>query len=1172
MAAKRDKPSYAEQVAARLIDQLEKGTAPWQKPWAPGELQAPFNPTTEKPYRGFNSLWLMAQGHGDPRWMTYKQAGAAGAQVRKGEKGTYIQYVKMRGEEPVTDEAGKPVLDENGKAKTQLVEYDRPRVFGAVVFNGEQIDGLPPLTPAPTMPEWERHQQAEAIMQASGVPIHHAPGDRAFYRPSSDSITLPEREQFPTADGYYATAMHELGHATGHPSRLDRDLAHPFGSVGYAKEELRAEIASLMIGERLELGHDPGQHAAYVASWVQILKDDPKEIMRAAADAEKIATYVQTWEQKQEQQQEQQQGAQIDPNALPEGWTESRPGALATNPNPDRGGIIDAEMGTDKWFYIPNREGIEPSNAVFETRGEALQALQKVLMLDDLRRELATKPTPAEQAVKSARNSITGAIDAIDEWPNEQGAATARNDARLALNALDDGNMVEASNRLRELVIAEARDGNGADHFQQAFDETSKLSSMEGLHYSDRTMQELVKNHGWEENIGGVRRQFEGVGPLGGEVSPNGQRNLRASYDEDRERRRYMGLSLGPKVLADIDGRDITPADAARLINLKAEQYADEQRVKQGLEPKYAVGSPTVELANQTPWALEQQAFAVKQYDDQRKSNEQAGPVVVSGDQLEEIEKEYGLGQEKPDQEEMTPEEIRLRAVLTEQGVSVERQDEIVADIDAKTKPGARIGPFVIPENKQELPVHQKKPEGTMSTERTYLAVPYREKDEAKSHGAKWDKEKKQWYAPAGTDLEKLDKWMPEKRQTAMPVAAGDPKAEFAIALKNAGLIVDDPIMDGTRQRCQVEGDKGKERSGSYIGYLDGHPAGSIQNYKTGTKETWKSSAEVPNLSDADRARLAEEAKERQEQRAAALEKEHQATSDRLTKALADPRTYTAANPDHPYLRKKELAGDAGGLMQDQRGNLIVPAKDATGKVHTVQWIAPDGTKGFAKGGKLEGAFHMRNGDKTDGPIFIGEGVATMETIGRATGATTVAAFTAANLEHVAKAIRAEHPDRAIVIAGDNDHHQPAKGKPNVGLETAERVAKQVNGHAAIPEFDKDSKGTDWNDFAAEKGVGELQKAMNESMVMADRRRLNDAQMLGTDGERVEEIVRQNQAKAERQKGPNVADIKSAYADLRLKAGKEADKQDTSDEVPEEQKEQEQKQTKNRTAGRGLRR
>jgi putative DNA primase/helicase len=124
------------------------------------------------------------------------------------------------------------------------------------------------------------------------VEIRHDQADRAFYRPATDRIHLPPRSSFKTADTFLATAMHELAHASGHPSRLDRDLAHPFGSVGYAKEELRAEIASLMIGDQLGIGHDPGPNAAYVESWVQVLKENPKEILRVSRDANKISTYV----------------------------------------------------------------------------------------------------------------------------------------------------------------------------------------------------------------------------------------------------------------------------------------------------------------------------------------------------------------------------------------------------------------------------------------------------------------------------------------------------------------------------------------------------------------------------------------------------------------------------------------------------------------------------------------------------------------------------------------------------------------------------------------------------------------------------------------------------------------------------------------------------------------
>ena len=299
-----EKKPFHETVAENLIKQLEQGTAPWQRPWEAGEsgLFVPFNPLTGKRYKGINALHLMSQDRDDQRWLTYKQANELDGQVRKGEKGTGIQYWKFTEEHIKKDEHGKTVLDEEGNPVKITVKLERPRVFYATVFNAEQIDGLPPLLKKEQT--WDAIERAETILSASGAELNHSASGRAFYRPTSDSIHLPEKGLFPSADKYYATALHELGHWTGHESRLNRDLAHPFGSEGYAKEELRAEISSMLLGDTLGIGHDPGQHAAYVGSWIKSLRDDPLEIFRAAADAEKIQAFVLGLEQKQVQTQE----------------------------------------------------------------------------------------------------------------------------------------------------------------------------------------------------------------------------------------------------------------------------------------------------------------------------------------------------------------------------------------------------------------------------------------------------------------------------------------------------------------------------------------------------------------------------------------------------------------------------------------------------------------------------------------------------------------------------------------------------------------------------------------------------------------------------------------------------------------------------------------------------
>ncbi|MXS77914.1 DUF1738 domain-containing protein [Nitrosomonas sp. JL21] len=237
-----------------------------------------------------NSLNLISRGYTDPRWLTYKQAEGVGAQVRKGEKSTPVQYWLFTEERIKTDEQGVPILNSDAQPIKEHVKLERPKVFYAAVFNAEQIDNLPELVIK--APDWDPLERSEDLLERSQAIIHHGEIDGAFYRPSTDSIHLPYKHQFPTAAGYYQTALHELGHWSGHESRLNRDLSHPFGSEGYSREELRAEIASMILGAELGIGHDPAQHVAYVGSWIKTLQDDPLEIFRTAADAEKIREFV----------------------------------------------------------------------------------------------------------------------------------------------------------------------------------------------------------------------------------------------------------------------------------------------------------------------------------------------------------------------------------------------------------------------------------------------------------------------------------------------------------------------------------------------------------------------------------------------------------------------------------------------------------------------------------------------------------------------------------------------------------------------------------------------------------------------------------------------------------------------------------------------------------------
>ena len=300
MASGREQmDEYHQQFTNRIIRALKEGTAPWQKAWQPGERVLPRDFSSGHDYRGGNAVYLamtaLDRGYADPRWSGWRQIRESGGYVLKGEKGTPILYVDWRQSRTAGDEHGDPVLDGEGRPKLEWVQRDRPLVKLRHVFNVEQTEGLelPSLQVAAS--EWEGLERAEALMRNSGIRVDHVKDDRAYYNFFENRVVLPERSQFPSQSAYTRTALHELGHATGHSSRVHRPTfvnRGGFGSETYAREELRAEIAAMMTGERLGVGHEPRHGTAYVSSWIKALENEPKEMRAAAVDAQRISDWL----------------------------------------------------------------------------------------------------------------------------------------------------------------------------------------------------------------------------------------------------------------------------------------------------------------------------------------------------------------------------------------------------------------------------------------------------------------------------------------------------------------------------------------------------------------------------------------------------------------------------------------------------------------------------------------------------------------------------------------------------------------------------------------------------------------------------------------------------------------------------------------------------------------
>lgn len=806
------KKPFHEAVAEKLIEQLKAGTAPWQRPWDPGEPGGflPVNPTTGKRYKGINAIYLMSQGRTDNRWMTYKQAAAVGAQVRKGEKGTPVQYWKFSEEQEKRDEQGRPVLDGDGKPAKETVMLERPRVFFATVFNAEQIDGLPLIERKPQ--EWDAIERAEHILKASGAVIRHGENNRAFYRPATDSIHLPDRGQFPTADNYYATALHELGHWTGHESRLGRDLVHPFGSEGYAKEELRAEIASMIVGDELGIGHDPGQHAAYVGSWIKALEDDPLEIFRASAEAEKIKDYVMAFEQQQQVQEQGQAQAQAQGHqARPEAYFDSN-GMLrrwdTADPIPaDWQGI--AKSTTDTYFYI-GREGEErtftPLKAATyqEAQQEAavVQALAVVIgeVLNDpdvtFSHYEAFQGATLEEALRrrglTTVGSVTGhdpgqfwekahdrlsPVFGIDTDHTEMGGPYLERKGLAQAFALKAEQLHQAMHQGQEASMQQAPQQAAPDvaeawtmgHLERgtlarALD-TANLARIERVTNVLDAMQPLnTQNEFWTQHE--LPADVDALdAKIAAAIEPLEQLLAEARVAEARKAGDMETFDVAASNAFDLPPKEPLPHDWNGEIQVQAnaEHEVDGEwfvaaAADLGVAPEFwsvyaqrADGRFEVVKDFDTPKEAEQLAYRLA--------------VVVANSTDNEHERAAILARAHEDR-------VRRDPSSTDEDISAAKEARKAAEMNAT------LNDADMQKRIAELEQQQKQAaDRPAQDERTYLNVPFKEKDEVKALGARWDRKEQSWYVPPGVDVAPFAKWAQGAPQAAADAPAQDSSA-----------------------------------------------------------------------------------------------------------------------------------------------------------------------------------------------------------------------------------------------------------------------------------------------------------------------------------------------------------------------------------------------------------
>lgn len=284
------------EVVEQIISDMEKFQGNWAKPWCAAGV--PVNAESKKAYRGGNRLHLMAiaakRGYSDPRWVTFKQAEKLGWKLRKGEKSAIVEkWKQFTFSSEREDEA-------TGETKVSCRSFLKCVGYWSV-FNAEQFDGAPEYSDGLRKPtRGEADAMADGFISSSRCPVFEMAQDRAFYRPVTDSIHVPLREQFSDTEAFLRTLWHEMAHSTANSdSPAARELKGCFGSADYAFEELVAELSSVFTASAMgtDVGADENsshyeEHLAYLQSWIKALSDDPDQLFKAAAIAERASDYL----------------------------------------------------------------------------------------------------------------------------------------------------------------------------------------------------------------------------------------------------------------------------------------------------------------------------------------------------------------------------------------------------------------------------------------------------------------------------------------------------------------------------------------------------------------------------------------------------------------------------------------------------------------------------------------------------------------------------------------------------------------------------------------------------------------------------------------------------------------------------------------------------------------
>ncbi len=1008
MSQQQDKKDlFHVALSKQIAKQIMRGTASFLTANENERVDLPYNPVTGKNYTAANNMVLSAKGYADSRWLTYDQAAEQGYQVKKGEKATEIAYYHY--------------IDYKTKEK-----LDKPKIQTVKLFNAEQLTGIEKM-PGKASNKEEALAKVQSIFENSQVKIVNNQKNKDFYLSRDDTIYMRSKDAYKDELAYSSAVLHQFCRwAACGEKRLNYGTV-PFGTEAFARQKLRAEIATYMLCKEIGLPFEP-EGEQFAVQWSQIIEKSPFEILNAAKDAEKIKGFVMEFDKTLEKAQELEHGQEVQKEKRyfdPSDYTDyfkvyERGHSRTTSFNLYDISQLHAMCEQKHRELIELdlfRSQIEDSIAINECDDWLVNRQKETLeQVEKAQKEGYTYAIYNPEFFENDITFITGhtveeLIEEISFYPQE-----------LDLRSIEIEPM---SNHSVDITVPE-KDREKVKELGAEFDEEenrwyipedTNLTPFENWMYEEIEVQPVQQVE--------QAQQVEQTQPI---KQPEHQEK-QAEQAPKKEWKEMIKLSVS-----------YDDKDEAKKLGAKWSGKQETWYVLEGtdLQPfyKWLSKEKKVELI----MANRDYLNVPKEEKDDAKAlgakwdKYQKAWYVEKGTDLEPFAKWNKLD-------------------LTERNVSqTAEQTPKEQAVSQKAEP------------KQEQTEKEVSAEQNPAQDKTFIAVPYDERKDAKALGAKWDAENKSWYVEKGADLNKFKEWLVDEN-TVVPAKQESIslEIEFAQHCRANGLDVDTPIMDGQIHRVPLIGKPGG-KDGAYCGYLDGVPSGWSQNYVTGEKSKFVSSG--VQLTEEEKAKQRAEHARKLQEREAKRQRDYDVAANNAKRVLNNS---FEADKNHAYLQEKGIKPYIA--KQNNYGQLVVPVQNIHGDIRGIQFIEVNGSKKFLIGVEKKGNFALLSEEAKDvSKVLVCEGFATGASLHEATKLPVVVAFDAGNLEEVSKALAEKYKGIEITVCADNDQYKDN----NVGLECAKKAALAVNGKLVVPQFTKEEQArklTDFNDLHKAEGL-----------------------------------------------------------------------------------------------------